>query len=100
MGLRLGTSLHCPPPRRCQGTDVARPAQGYPRQSDYVFTAGLAGLSAPALRRPRHEVFLPIYLDCDHHVIDTKELFRGTLTQTCAYPREVVKAHRPATPWR
>ncbi|MDF3838828.1 JAB domain-containing protein [Cupriavidus basilensis] len=45
-------------------------------------------------------MFLPIYLDCDHHVIDTKELFRGTLTQTCAYPREVVKAHRPATPWR
>ena len=38
-----------------------------------------------------HEVFLAIYLDCQHHLIDTDELFRGTLTQTSVYPREVVK---------
>lgn len=39
-----------------------------------------------------HEVFLTIYLDAQHRVIEMEELFRGTLTQTSVYPREVVKA--------
>lgn len=38
-----------------------------------------------------HEVFLVIYLDAQNRVIETEELFRGTLTQTSVYPREVVK---------
>jgi len=38
-----------------------------------------------------HEVFLAILLDAQHRVIGTEELFRGTLTQTSVYPREVVK---------
>lgn len=38
-----------------------------------------------------HEVFLALYLDAQHHLIDAVELFRGTLTQTSVYPREVVK---------
>lgn len=39
-----------------------------------------------------HEVFVCIHLDAQHRVIDAEELFRGTLTQTSVYPREVVKA--------
>ena len=39
-----------------------------------------------------HEVFICIYLDAQHRVIAVEELFRGTLTQTSVYPREVVKA--------
>ncbi len=39
-----------------------------------------------------HEVFVCIYLDAQHRVISIEELFRGTLTQTSVYPREVVKA--------
>ena len=39
-----------------------------------------------------HEVFVCIYLDAQHRVTATAELFRGTLTQTSVYPREVVKA--------
>ena len=39
-----------------------------------------------------HEVFICIYLDAQHRVIALDELFRGTLTQTSVYPREVVKA--------
>lgn len=39
-----------------------------------------------------HEVFVCIQLDAQHRVIDVDELFRGTLTQTSVYPREVVKA--------
>ncbi len=39
-----------------------------------------------------HEVFVCILLDAQHRVISIEELFRGTLTQTSVYPREVVKA--------
>ena len=39
-----------------------------------------------------HEVFLALLLDSQHRVLKTLELFRGTLTQTSVYPREVVKA--------
>src|SRR5713226_3728251 len=39
-----------------------------------------------------HEVFICIQLDAQHRVIVIEELFRGTLTQTSVYPREVVKA--------
>jgi len=39
-----------------------------------------------------HEVFLALLLDSQHRVLKPLELFRGTLTQTSVYPREVVKA--------
>ena len=39
-----------------------------------------------------HEVFVTIFLDAQNRVIQVEELFRGTLTQTSVYPREVVKA--------
>ena len=38
-----------------------------------------------------HEVFVGIFLDARHRTIMIEELFRGTLTQACVYPREVVK---------
>ncbi len=38
-----------------------------------------------------HEVFAVLYLDAQHRLIAYKELFRGTLTQTSVYPREVIK---------
>ncbi len=43
------------------------------------------------LRTRSQEVFIAIFLDAQHRVIDTEELFQGTLTQTSVYPREVVK---------
>lgn len=39
-----------------------------------------------------YESFVAIFLDAQHRVIAAEELFRGTLTQTSVYPREVVKA--------
>jgi len=39
-----------------------------------------------------HEVFVCLWLDAQHRVIDFEEAFRGTLTQTSVYPREIVKA--------
>lgn len=39
-----------------------------------------------------HEVFAVMFLDAQNRVIEFEEMFRGTLTQTSVYPREVVKA--------
>jgi len=38
-----------------------------------------------------HECFIVLFLDVKNRLIDTCELFRGTLTHTSVYPREVVK---------
>ena len=38
-----------------------------------------------------HEVFLVIYLTVQNQMIEIEEVFRGTLTQTSVYPREIVK---------
>ena len=38
------------------------------------------------------ESFVALFLDSQHRLIAVDELFRGTLTQTSVYPREVVKA--------
>jgi len=39
----------------------------------------------------QQEVFLVLFLDTQHRVIASEELFHGTLSQTSVYPREVVK---------
>ncbi|MFZ2302589.1 MAG: DNA repair protein RadC [Gallionella sp.] len=47
----------------------------------------------------QQEVFLVLFLDTQHRVIVSEELFHGTLGQTSVYPREVVKralAHNAA----
>src|ERR1700693_893072 len=38
-----------------------------------------------------HEVFVALFLDSQNRMLGSEELFRGTLTQTSVYPREVVK---------
>jgi len=45
-----------------------------------------------ALAARQHEVFVALFLDAQHRVTGSAELFQGTLTQTSVYPREVVKA--------
>lgn len=45
-----------------------------------------------AISGREHEVFVCLWLDAQHRVISCEELFRGTLTQTSVYPREIVKA--------
>lgn len=39
-----------------------------------------------------YEAFLGLFLDSQNRLIAAQELFRGTLSQTSVYPREVVKA--------
>jgi DNA repair protein RadC len=38
-----------------------------------------------------HEIFTVLFLDAQHRLIACEEMFRGTLTQTSVYPREIVK---------
>lgn len=38
------------------------------------------------------EVFMVLYLDSHHRLIEAVDEFTGTLTQTSVYPREVVRA--------
>jgi DNA repair protein RadC len=52
------------------------------------------------LARLPHEVFVAVFLTAQNRVIVVEELFRGTLTQTSVYPREIVKralAHNAAS---
>ncbi len=39
----------------------------------------------------QHEVFVALWLDSQNRLIASDELFRGTLTQTSVYPREIIK---------
>lgn len=38
-----------------------------------------------------HEVFVVLFLDAQNRLLRAEEMFRGTLTQTSVYPREVAK---------
>jgi DNA repair protein RadC len=81
-----------------------------PAKADEVLQAALRVLSgqmygSEVLNSPRavcdflriklgtleHEVFAIIHLDAQNRVIDYVEMFRGTVSQTSVYPREVVK---------
>lgn len=39
-----------------------------------------------------HEVFGVLFLDAQNRLIEFEEMFRGTLSQTSVYPREILKA--------
>ena len=61
--------------------------------------AAVRGYLRLRLQHLGHEVFWGVFLDAQNRVIAAEELFRGTLTQTSVYPREVVKqalAHNAA----
>lgn len=58
-------------------------------------------LSAPAvvknylrlsLTAQEHESFVVLFLDSKNRLIESQELFRGTLSSATVYPREVVKS--------
>lgn len=60
-----------------------------------------AALTSPAavrdylrlrLANAEHEIFVVLFLTSQNALIACEEMFRGTLTQTSVYPREVVKA--------
>ena len=44
-----------------------------------------------ALGHRQYEVFVCIWLDAQHRVLGIEDAFKGTLTQTSVYPREIVR---------
>ena len=91
---------------------LVRDGAGYyrPAEADEVLRAaqrllgeqlrGCEVLSSPQVVRDflqvklgalQHEVFAVLMLDAQNRVIEYVELFRGSVSQTSVYPREVVK---------
>ena len=69
--------------RSVAGELSAKPVFDVPgKVKDYV-ALRLSGLG--------HEVFAVMFLDAQSRLVAFDEMFRGTLTQTSVYPREVVK---------
>ena len=64
---------------RVRGSDIL----GSPQAVRDYLRVRLGGLE--------HEVFAVLHLDVQNRVIDYVEMFRGTVSQTSVYPREVVK---------
>jgi DNA repair protein RadC len=73
--------------------EVARRAlaQRLARQPVFDHPTTVRDYVALHLRELPHESFAALFLDAQHRLITMEALFRGTLTQTAVYPREVVK---------
>ena len=67
-------------------------AEGLKEKSALTSPGAVRDYLRLALGGRPHEVFVCLWLDAQHRVIDFEEPFRGTLTQTSVYPREIVKA--------
>jgi len=81
--------------------ELARRALAQQLQQREVFSSPGAVKQYLQLRlAPRpHEVFAVLFLDAQNRLLVLEEMFRGTLTQTSVYPREVVQQalhHRAA----
>ena len=60
-------------------------------RSDRWIGAGASEPTPTQCDRLAHEAFVALWLDAQNRLIAAEELFKGTLTQTSVYPREVVK---------
>jgi len=70
--------------RRALTQELAqRPVFDRPEQVKHYLQLQLGGRG--------HEVFAVMFLDSQNRLLRLEEMFRGTLTQTSVYPREVVK---------
>lgn len=68
---------------RREGLLALRQEIGSPQAAKDYFRLHFKGYEA--------EAFVVLFLDGTHRVIGVEEMFRGTLTQTSVYPREVVR---------
>lgn len=74
----IGRALYILESRMKSGPVISSPAA-----ARAFLTLKLGGLE--------HEVFAVVFLDSQHNVIAYEEMFRGTLSESCVYPREVIK---------
>jgi DNA repair protein RadC len=73
--------------------EMARRALAQPLRAAPVFDAPQKVKDFVALRLASRaqEVFVVLFLDGQHRLIELEEMFHGSLTQTSVYPREVVR---------
>ena len=73
--------------------EIARRALAQELTQRQVFDAPASVKNYLQLQLGGHgfEVFAVMFLDAQHRLIRFEEMFRGTLTQTSVYPREIVK---------
>ena len=74
--------------------EIARRAlqQGLQRGPVFDAPAKVKDYVALQLGGLQREVFGVLFLDAQHRLIEWRELFQGTLTQTSVYPREVLRS--------
>lgn len=109
-GLRTSTPHLCaqalpryvatPTHRRASVAGLLQCASELLRRRDLLALQRGPGLDSPTAARDYlrrhftgydHEAFVVLFLDAQHKVLAVEEMFRGTLTQTSVYPREIVK---------
>ncbi|MDQ7958964.1 MAG: DNA repair protein RadC [Pseudomonadota bacterium] len=75
------------------GLDLAQEALAEPMRSARVFDTPTAvkDFLRVHFAGQGHESFVVLFLDAQHRLLVVKDLFRGTLTQTSVYPREVLR---------
>jgi DNA repair protein RadC len=75
------------------GLELARRSVGQElRRRDALASPEQVGqYVALSLQHVPHEVFAVLFLDARNRLLAAEELFRGTLTQTVVYPREVAR---------
>jgi DNA repair protein RadC len=73
--------------------EMARRALAQPLRAAPVFDAPqqLKDYLALQLGSRAQEVFVVLFLDAQHRLLQMEEMFHGTLSQTSVYPREVVR---------
>jgi len=73
--------------------EIARRALAQPLKQAPVFDnpAAVKQFVALSLASSAQEVFAVLFLDNQHRLLQHEEMFRGTLTHTSVYPREVVR---------
>jgi len=73
--------------------EMARRALGEEMRQGIAFTSPQAVRDYLRLHLAglQHEVFVGIFLDAQNRLLAAEDLFRGTLTQTSVFPREIVK---------
>jgi DNA repair protein RadC len=72
--------------------ELARRAMGQQLREREVFSSpdAVKHYLQLHLSHKAHEVFAVLFLDAQNRLLAMEELFRGTLTQTSVYPREIV----------
>ncbi|KZN51269.1 RadC family protein [Pseudoalteromonas luteoviolacea] len=66
--------------------------EGCKREYKFESPAMVHNYLSMQLKGLEHEVFMVLYLDSQHQLINDEILFRGTINSASVYPREVVKA--------